>query len=82
MTTGAYEPWLVDLVAMFFPRQIPLDVTKDGTYEEMSTRWGENPVYAAVPEDLRRLAEARRDDLIDELKALASQASRVWEDGS
>lgn len=61
--SAKYEPWLVDLVAAFGPRQVPLDITPEGTYEESTTRWGPNPVWAAIPEDLRQLGDERRQEL-------------------
>lgn len=49
--------WLVDLVREFSPKVVPLDVTPEGTYEEAATRWGMNPVYEAVPPEIRLEAE-------------------------
>jgi hypothetical protein len=51
--------WLLDLVRAFSPKEVPLDVEQDGTYEEATTRWGPNPVYDAVPQWIRDRANVR-----------------------
>lgn len=58
MTTPAEHPaWLLDLVRAFVPKVVPLDVTPEGTYEESKTRWGPNPIYEAVPAEIREASE-------------------------
>lgn len=52
------EQWLIDLVKAFSPKVVPLDVTPEGTYEESTTRWGMNPIYEAVPREIRDVVEA------------------------
>lgn len=51
------QPWLLDVLRDFQPRVVPLDVTPEGTYEEATTRWGMNPIWEAVPAELRELVE-------------------------
>lgn len=59
--SAAQPAWLIALVRDFGPKVIPLDVTPEGTYEESTTRWGMNPVYEAVPREIRDEAEAGDD---------------------
>lgn len=52
------ERAILDLVVAFSPKVVPLDVTPEGTYEEATTRWRLNPIYEAIPLELRLAAEA------------------------
>lgn len=53
-----FPEWLLDLLRAFGRKVVPLDITEEGTYEEATTRWGMNPIYEAVPAEIRAVAEA------------------------
>lgn len=62
--SGETPGWLVALVREFGPKIVPLDVTPEGTYEEATTRWGINPIYEAVPEEIRDAVEPELNETV------------------